>query len=163
MHHPRPRERLGQENHIGPLALDLCDQPLPEREGLGVRIVDAKYAHALLDPVLEDALDLVPQRRPVRRCEVERVDVLVFLGRILGVLNAAVRPPPEPFRVLLHIGMIGCALQRDIERDLDAELPHRGDQVPEIRGLAQRGMNRLVAALFRADRPGAARVVGGRD
>ena len=46
----------------GYFALDLGDQPLPERERLGVRVVDAEDAHALLDPEQEDALQLLPQR-----------------------------------------------------------------------------------------------------
>ena len=51
VHHLRPRERLGQEDHLGVLARRTSrDQPLPERERLGVRVVDAEDAHALLDP-----------------------------------------------------------------------------------------------------------------
>ena len=48
-------------------ALHLADRPLPERERLGVRVVDAENAHALVDPEVEDALQLVPQRAPVAR------------------------------------------------------------------------------------------------
>ena len=39
------------------------DQPLPERERLGVRVVDAEHAHAALDPEADD----VEQRGPEAR------------------------------------------------------------------------------------------------
>jgi len=43
VHHLGPRECLGEEYHVGMGALDFTDHPLPEREGLGVWIVDAKH------------------------------------------------------------------------------------------------------------------------
>ena len=60
VHDLRPGERLGQEDHLGVLGLDLRDQPLPERERLRVRVVDAEDAHAVADPEAHD----VEQRRP---------------------------------------------------------------------------------------------------
>ena len=48
--------------------------------------------------------------------------VLVFLGRILGVLHRAIRPPAEPVGVLPDVGMIRRALQGDIHGDFDAVL-----------------------------------------
>ena len=127
-----------------------------------MRIVDAKNVHALRDPIVEDALDLFPQCRCRRRRKIERINVLVFLRRILRVLNASVGASPEPLRMLLDVGMVGRALQRDIERDVDAELPCCGHEPPEIVQRPQRRMDRLVPALFGADRPRAARIVGGR-
>jgi hypothetical protein len=41
-HHLRPGERLGEEDHVGVKVGDLADQPLPERQRLGVGIVDAE-------------------------------------------------------------------------------------------------------------------------
>ena len=61
-HHRRPGERLGQEDHVGVVALHRGDQPLPERDRLRVRVVDAEGAHAVADPEVEDALARVPQR-----------------------------------------------------------------------------------------------------
>jgi hypothetical protein len=64
--------------------------------------------------------ELVPERAPVVRLEVERVDVLVLLRRVLRVLDGAVRPRAEPLRVLLDVRVVGRDLERDVERDLDA-------------------------------------------
>ena len=40
-----------RKTHVGVLAPHLGDQPLPERERLRVRVVDAEDPHAVLDPV----------------------------------------------------------------------------------------------------------------
>ena len=53
-HHLRPGERLGQEDDVGIARLHVGDHPLPEAERLGVRVVDAEDAHALLDPEVDD-------------------------------------------------------------------------------------------------------------
>ena len=65
VHHARPREGLGQEDHVRVGGRTLRDRPFPEREGLGVRVVDAEDAHALLAPELEDAGQRLPHRAPV--------------------------------------------------------------------------------------------------
>ena len=92
--------------------------------------------------------------------EFHRVDVLILLGRVLGVLDGAVGPLPEPLGMLADVGMIGRALEGDVERDLDALPGGFRDQVLEILERAEGGMDGLVAALLGADGPGAADVVG---
>ena len=67
LHDLRARERLGEEDGLGVLGLDVADAPLPERQRLGVRVVDAENGDALLDPEQEDRLQLVPQARASRR------------------------------------------------------------------------------------------------
>ena len=52
--------------------------------------------------------------------EVQRVDVLVLLGRVLGVGDGAVGPGGEPLRVLFDPRVIGRGLQGQVERDLHA-------------------------------------------
>ena len=54
---------------------------------------------------------------PVGVLEVERIDVLVLLGRILGVLHGAVRAPLEPLGMLGDVGMVRGALEGDVQRD----------------------------------------------
>ena len=110
---------------FGAVPLDLGDQPLPEGERLGVRVVDPEDAHALVDPELHDALQLFPELAPLLGLEVEGVDVLVLLGRILGVLDRAIRAPAEPLRMLGDVGMIGSALEGDVQRQLEAVLLRR--------------------------------------
>ena len=53
--------------------------------------------------------------------EVERIDVLVALRRILGELDAAVRRLPEPLGMLLHPRMVGRCLESEVQRHLEAE------------------------------------------
>jgi len=80
--------------------VQVVDAPLPEGEGFGVRVVDAEDADAAVEPILEDAAQLVPEAAPVGRLEVEGVDVLILLGGILGVLDGAVGTVEEPVGVL---------------------------------------------------------------
>src|SRR5687768_8828079 len=98
-HAPRRRKRLREDDHVREIAVDARDQPLPEGERLRVRVIDAKDAHALLDPEAHYALELLPQRLPVLRVEIDRVNVFVALWRVLGVADRAVRPVAEPLRV----------------------------------------------------------------
>ena len=108
-------ERLGQEDHVGVGRADLRDQPLPEGEGLGVRVVDAEDLHAAVDPVAHDVQQRVPQAAPVLGAEVDVVDVLVLLGRVLGVLERAVGAAEEPLRVLLEPRVVGRAVDREVQ------------------------------------------------
>src|SRR5260370_513412 len=141
-------------------ALDLADQPLPEDERLGVGVVDAEDADPLADPVIEDALELLPELAPRLALEVEGIDVLVLLGRVLGVLDGAVGTLAEPFGMLVHVGMVGRALEGDVHGDLEAVVARLGEQLAEVGGGPQLGQDRLVSPRRAADRPGAADVAG---
>src|SRR4029453_7950376 len=158
-HHLRPRERLGEEDHVLVLTLDLAEQPLPERERLRVRVVHPEDPHALLDPEVHDAEQRLPELPPRLAPEVEGVDVLVALRRVLRELDGAVRPLPEPLRVLGDPGVIGRALEREIERDLDSVPVRRRDEPAKVVERSETRMDRGVPALFRPDRPRAAEVV----
>jgi hypothetical protein len=114
------------------------------------------------DPVLEHADQRLPQRAPVRGLEVEGVDVLVLLGRVLGVLDAAVGTPAEPFRVLADPGVVGRALEGDVERDLQAMFTRALQQALEVGQGAELVEDGVVSALGRTHRPRAADVVGTR-
>jgi len=56
--------------------------------------------------------------------------------------------------------MVGRALERDVERDLDAALFRRADEGVKVIESAELRVNRLVPALLGADRPRAARIPG---
>ena len=99
---------------------------------------------------------------PVGALEVDRVDVLVLLGRVLGVLDRAVGPVPEPLGVLADVGVVGRALEGDVQGDLDAQLAGLGHQAVEVLERPELGVDGLVSALGPADGPGAARVVRAR-
>ena len=84
--------------------------------------------------------------------EIDVDDVLIFLRRVLGVLDRAVRPPLEPVGVLAQPWMIGRALDREIERDLQPVLVRCRYEPAEILQCAELRMDRIVPALVAADR-----------
>jgi hypothetical protein len=53
--HGRSGEGFGEEHHIRMPPAHLIQQPLPEDQRLGVRIVDPEDRDALADPELDDA------------------------------------------------------------------------------------------------------------
>ncbi len=167
--HRGPGEGLGEEHDLGVLSGDLGEQPLPEVQGLGVRVVDAEDLHAARDPELDDPQHLLADALGIV-VEVDRVDVLVLLRRVLGVRDRAVRPGREPVGVLGHPGVIGRALQGQVECDLETEPVGLGDERGEVLRGAEVRVDRVVPAgravgERTADRPRAARVVragGGR-
>ena len=161
IHHGRPREGLGQEDHIGMPAADIGDHPFPEGQRLGVRIVDAEDPHAFAGPVQHDIAQRQPQLgHRAFGVEVDIDDVFVLLGRILGVADRAVGATAKPFGMLAEPGMVGRALDGEIERDLEAMLAGSRHQPAEVLRRAQRGMDRIVAAVAGADGVGAAGIVG---
>src|SRR6185436_1382806 len=95
--------------------------PLPEAERVDVGVVEAEDADAVADPELDDRLQLAPQVRPRLGLEIDRIDVLILLRRVLGVLDAAVGPVAEELGMRLDPGVIGRGLIREIEGDLEAE------------------------------------------
>ena len=69
--------------------MHLGNQPRPEVGRLGVRVVHAEGGHASIDPHHDHAIDLlIDLLRGV--IEVNGVDVLVLLGRVLGVGDGAI-------------------------------------------------------------------------
>ena len=142
------------------LAPDLRDQPLPERDRLRVRVVHAEDLDAALDPREHDVAQRVPEPAPVVRSEVDVVDVLVALGRVLRVLQRAVGAPVEPLGVLGQPRVVRRRLDREVDADLAADLAAARDHALELLERAEVGMHGLVPALRRADRPGAPDVVG---
>src|SRR5262249_40598587 len=118
-HHLRPSEGLRQEDDIRVTIADFGDQPLPEWQGLRMRIVDTEDPNALLDPEQHDVAQGDPDRGQRITVEMDVDDVLVALRRVLGKLDRPVWPPVEPFRMLLEPGMVGRALDREVEGNLE--------------------------------------------
>ena len=123
-------------------------------------VVHAEDAHSAPDPELEDGAELVPEAAPVGRLEVERVDVLVLLGRVLRVLDGAVGTVQEPVGVFLYPRVVGRALEGDIEGNLHAVGVGGGDEMIEVGEGAELGMDGFVAAFRGPDGPGTAWVFG---
>src|SRR5262245_15884259 len=95
-------------------------------------VVDSKGAYPLVDPKQYSVAQLFPQSSPIRIVEIDIDDVLVFLRWVLSVFNCTIRPETEPLRMLAHPGVIGSALDREIERHLEAERSRRADEAAEI-------------------------------
>src|SRR3989454_11151789 len=133
--------------------LNGADEPGPELHGLRVWIVHAERAHAVADPELEDPPHLVPERSGILALEVQRVDVLVLLRRVLRVLDGAVGPVKEPLRVLADPGVIRRALDGEVERDLEPEAPRGLDEAGKVVERAQGRMDGPEATRRAANRP----------
>ncbi len=157
----RPGEGLRQKDDLRVCDFDLVDQPFPETQWLGMGVVDAEDAHALLGPEADHALELLPEGLPVRRIKVKGINVLIFLGRIFRILDGAIGAPPEPLRVLPHIGMIGGALEGDVESYLYPILPSCGNQASEIVQGPKLWMDSCMPAGGRSNGPGTAWIIGG--
>ncbi len=137
----------------------LGDQPLPERDRLRVRVVDAEDRDALADPVANNVEQRLPQPSPVVAAEVDVVDVLVALRRVLGELQCPVGAAEEPLRVLGQPRVVGRALDREVERDLDADAPALRQRARESpRAVPRSGWIASCPPSSRADRPRAADV-----
>ncbi len=116
----------------------------------------------MLDPVEQHVAARGPEVRAVLRPEVDGIDVLILLRRILRVLERAVRPDEEPVRVLPEPRVVRGALERVVERDLDAELVGTRDEAVEVLHRAEPRIDRIVAAVLAPDRPRAPGIVGAR-
>src|SRR5258708_4326291 len=160
VHHLRPGECLGQEDDLAVFPLHLADEPLPEWKRLGVRVVDAKDADSLLDPIKDYRQQLCPQLPPLLALEIERHDVLVLLGRILGELDRSIRPVLEPLRMFARVWVVGRALEGYVERDVDALLRCDLDEPAELVEGAELRVDRLMPTLLRAYGPRTARLAG---
>ncbi len=127
-------------------------------------VVDPERPHPLLDPEADHPEQRVPEGGPRLRREVDRVDVLVLLGRVLRVLDRPVRPLVEPLGVLAHPRVVGRALDGEVEGDLEARALRALHETTKAVQGAELGVHRGVAALRRADGPRAARIAGpGRE
>src|SRR5262249_985499 len=98
--------RLREKNHFRILHLNSSNQPFPEPYRLGMRIVDTKDLHAVLNPKDYRVTQLFHQLTLMLGIEVDRIDVLVLLGRIFGVFDRTVGPMAKPFGMFAHPWMV---------------------------------------------------------
>ena len=118
-------------------------------------IVDPKDSYSLLNPEIEDALQFLPHLPPLRRFEVEGINVLILFRWILCVLYGAVGPFAEPLFVLFYVRMVWGYLESDVERHLHAQSRCSVYKAPEVIQSSQLGVDGFMAAVDCADRPGA--------
>ena len=139
--------------------LNVGDHPLPKRKWLGVRVVDAENLDSVADPKEHDVAQFAPQGAGVGTVPVEIDDVLIFLGRVLGVLDRSVGSKREPLGMLFDVGMVGRTLQSVVERDLEPMPARLGHEAVEVCQVAECRLERRVAAAFVSDCPRAAWIV----
>ena len=83
------------------LAGDCSNNILPEAHRFGVRIIDTENSHTFADPQFKYPDNFLFDPRHIF-FEINRIDILIFLRRVLGKGNRPVRPDAEPVRVLLY-------------------------------------------------------------
>ena len=162
-HNRAAGEGLGQKHDVTVVLVDVLDEPTPELERLRVRVVDPEHLDAGVDPLDDHCEERVPQALPVRGVPVDVVDVLVALGRVLGVLQRAVRAAVEPLGMLVQPRVVGRALDREVERDVNLVLLGGLREVFEVLDGSEVAVDGIVTAGLVADRPRGARVVWSGD
>jgi hypothetical protein len=145
VHDLGPREGLRQKDELWMLGLKLAEHVLPKGKGLGVGVINPEDRDPLLDPELENALELGPQLSPSVGAKIKGIDVLVLLRRVLGELHRTIGPPLEPLGMLRDIGMVRRTLKGDIESYLQPMAACRFDQPAKIFEGAQLRVDALVA------------------
>src|SRR5690606_26777727 len=104
-----------------------------------------------------------PQLGPGRALEVERIHVLVDLGRVLGTPDRPVGPLAEPFGVLAHPRVVGGSLEGDVDGQGDPVGVGSAGQATHVLDGAELRVHRRVPTFGRPDGPGAAVVVRAAD
>src|SRR5277367_1700575 len=125
-----------------------------------MRVIDAEDLHAMRAPETDHAHQLLEQAALIGSIEIDRIDILVFLGRVLCVLDAAIRPMLKPIRMLADPWMVGRALDREIESQLDSKTVGRRVEAIEILQCPDRWIDRGMSSGLTANRPRAAGRVG---
>ena len=110
VHHLRPRERLRQKDHVRMLAANFARSPTPRtRNGFVCGLSTRKIRTPSSIQNRKTLFSSSHSDCQASRLEIERIDVLIFLRRILGVLNRAVGPLAKPLGMLADVRMIGRA------------------------------------------------------
>jgi hypothetical protein len=97
-----------------------------------VRIIHAKNPHSEIAPESDYIVQLLPQGLPVRIVKIQRINILVFLWRILGVFDRSIRALKEPLGMIANVRMIGRAIDGEVQRDLHSPLLDLANQPLEI-------------------------------
>ena len=160
-HHLRFGEGLGQEDDLRVGLVHPLQQPVPELHGFGVGVVHPEDRHAAVDPQLHDPQHLLVDALGIV-VEVQGIDVLVLLGRVLRVGDGPVQAGGEPFGMFLHPRMVGGGLEGEVEGQLQSEGLRLRDEPLEGLEITQVGVDGVVPAVERTDGPRGPRVVGGR-
>src|SRR5262249_33175886 len=103
---------------------------------------------------LEYRVKLFPKAAPIGRLEIERINILILLGRIFSVLDGTVRTNVEPRGMLSHPRMVRRTLERDVQGDLHSVGLDCGNKMVKIGVGAEFRVDGLVAAVIFLDEIG---------
>src|SRR5262249_33802966 len=91
LHHLWAGEGFRQENDLGILRANFVQKPFPKWKWLGVRVVDPKYADALVSPEQHDLAQRLPQRNAIVDVEIRIDNVFVFFRRVFSEAYRSIR------------------------------------------------------------------------
>jgi hypothetical protein len=60
--------------------------------------------------------------------EIDRVDILILFRRVFRVFDGAIGAMEKPLGMFANIGVVGGALNREVECDLDAAIASLTDE-----------------------------------
>src|SRR5258708_33833996 len=83
-----------------------------------MRIINANDGDLMIGPKEDDPFHLIPQLSPIFVVEINRINVLIFFWRILGIFDRAVRTMEKPFGVVANVRVIGRTIDGKVERHL---------------------------------------------
>ena len=139
---------------------DLGDQPLPERQGLGVRVGHPKQRDPLIDPAQHPCAQFKPEPGDrVRSIEINVDAVRIFSRRVLGITDRAVGAPVEPARVLREPGVVWGALHGEVQGNFKPLSRSGRDHAAKIIPRTPLRVNRRLPALLAAIGRRAARFI----
>ena len=128
------------------------DCPFPERNGFGVRL-STEDCNTLFNPIEDNRKQLVSRVSCQLAVKIERIDVLIFLGRVFSVVNGAIGVRWTT-RMFFHIRMIGRALICQVKCNVDISLRASAISFYNRQRVPSSGMNGFVTAFFVANCPG---------
>jgi hypothetical protein len=96
LHHLRTRKCFREKDHFAINRSYFADEPFPEGNGLGMRVIDAKDFDTLIKPKQYDFPRCIPNSRECIAVEPNVDDVLIFFRRIFRKFDGPVLPSLEP-------------------------------------------------------------------
>ncbi len=161
LHHPRTRERLRRATgRRGDRRFTSASSHSQNPKGFVCGLSTRKIETLSIDPEQHDIQERAPEPLPILRLEIDRVDVLVRLRRVLREADRAVGAMAEPLGMLRDPRVIGRALEREVEGELHLVALQLRQQVLEVVERPELRMDRGVPTGLRSDRPRAPRIVG---
>ena len=128
-----------------------------------MRIINPENPDPPLRPAEQEIAEFIPEGFPLRIMKIQRIDILIFLGRIFCVLDRSVRTVKKPLRVFLHIRMIWRTVQGKVESHLHSTVLDFTEQPFKVRKTAKFRFHFAMASSRAADGIGNSRLARRAD